>query len=292
MVARSRALALLLVFLPWLAGVSSVLASPFYSAPRLVVLTYHDIGYPEEGHRISRERLLSHLDALEKAGYGFLPLEAVGAFLEGQYTPPKNSVVLTFDDGYVSFYREVYPILKQRKIPAAVFIITGDVGTGRRLSWAQMREMESDGSVHIRFYVHTHAGHDLIDTDGDGIPDSRFYAAPRWLSAEGRRETQEEYYQRVRLDLRAARLSIEANLGHASPYAAVPGNGWSPIASRAAQEESYRYVFVGGRNRLVRKVGDQSPLPPLPRLDAGRPGITPQKLLELLAGTRGIYVLP
>jgi len=253
-------------------------------AAHLTVLTYHDIGTPEEGYRISRERFVAHLDALQRQGYQFLPLEAVGLFLEGQYVPPSKAVVLTFDDGYESFYQEVYPILRERGIPAAVFIITGDVGRGRRLTWEQMRQMEQDPTVHIRFYAHAHQGHDLIDTNGDRIPDTRFYAGRKWLSWAKRRETKAEYLERVKKDLQAARQAIKENLGHDSPYFAVPGAGWSATLARVARAEGYRYIFAPTRGRFLQRGW----LPErLPRLDAGSvlsggQGMTPARLLQLL----------
>ncbi|MBC7347004.1 MAG: polysaccharide deacetylase family protein [Clostridia bacterium] len=261
-----------------------VLAAAFVPTASLAVLTYHDIGMPEVGYCISRERFLSHLNALQQEGYTFLPLEAVGLFLEGRYVPPSKAVVLTFDDGYASFYQEVYPILRERAIPAAVFLITGDVGRGRRLTWAQIREMERDPGVHIRFYAHAHNGHELIDTDGDKVPDTRFYAGRQWLAKEGRRETTEEYRERIRKDLRAARKAIETHLGHASPYFAVPGSGWSRVLARVAQEEGYRYLFAPTWGKFVQRGWSPQRLP---RLDAGsiRPdgkAVTPEQLLNLL----------
>ena len=40
----------------------------------------------------------------------------------------KNSFALTFDDGYDSIYKMVYPILKEKKIPFTVFIIENCIG--------------------------------------------------------------------------------------------------------------------------------------------------------------------
>lgn len=252
----------------------------------LTVLTYRDVGAPEEGYRISRERFVAHLDALQRQGYEFLPLETVGLFLEGRYVPPPKAVILTFDDGYESFYEEVYPILRERGIPAAVFIITGDVGRGRRLTWEQMRQMEQDPAVHIRFYAHAHKGHDLIDTNGDGIPDTRYYVGRKWLSSAKRRETEGEYLERVRKDLQAARQAIQENLGHDSPYFAVPRAGWSATLARVAQAEGYRYIFAPTRGRFLQRGSRPERLP---RLDAGSAvpngqGITPERLLRLLRG--------
>ncbi len=64
---------------------------------------------------------------------------------------PDYSVVLTFDDGFEDFYSVVAPQLKQRKLPATLFIIT-DRAFGRFipngeafLNWDEIRELASAG---------------------------------------------------------------------------------------------------------------------------------------------------
>ncbi len=50
--------------------------------------------------------------------------------------PPKgepDAAVITFDDGYVDVYREALPVLRDLRVPAAVYVPTGFVGTARRL---------------------------------------------------------------------------------------------------------------------------------------------------------------
>jgi peptidoglycan/xylan/chitin deacetylase (PgdA/CDA1 family) len=46
----------------------------------------------------------------------------------------ENCIFLTFDDGYKSFYSDVYPILRRLNIPSVVFIPTAFVGT-EKLIW-------------------------------------------------------------------------------------------------------------------------------------------------------------
>ena len=42
-------------------------------------------------------------------------------------TVPSNAVLVTFDDGYQSFYTAAYPVLKSLRIPAVNFVITNDL---------------------------------------------------------------------------------------------------------------------------------------------------------------------
>jgi peptidoglycan/xylan/chitin deacetylase (PgdA/CDA1 family) len=79
---------------------------------------------------ISSAMLERHIDWLAR-GFTFLSLDEIGYHLE--YGEPflKPAVAITFDDGYSDVYRHAYPLLKRKGVPAAVFVVTGVIGTGR-----------------------------------------------------------------------------------------------------------------------------------------------------------------
>ena len=45
-----------------------------------------------------------------------------------------QSVVVTFDDGYLGTYTDAFPVLKEYGIPATVYLIAGSVESGE-LAW-------------------------------------------------------------------------------------------------------------------------------------------------------------
>ncbi len=51
---------------------------------------------------------------------------------------PKNSLIVTFDDGYKDFYTNAYPVLKRYKMPATIFLTTGHIGTNRLFWWDKL----------------------------------------------------------------------------------------------------------------------------------------------------------
>jgi peptidoglycan/xylan/chitin deacetylase (PgdA/CDA1 family) len=51
-------------------------------------------------------------------------------------TLKKNSVVLTFDDGFLSNYTFAYPVLKRLRLPATIFLSTGYLNSGS-LFWSE-----------------------------------------------------------------------------------------------------------------------------------------------------------
>jgi len=48
---------------------------------------------------------------------------------------PKNSMVVTFDDGYKDMYLNAYPILRKYGVPATVFLTTGHIDSGELFWW-------------------------------------------------------------------------------------------------------------------------------------------------------------
>jgi peptidoglycan/xylan/chitin deacetylase (PgdA/CDA1 family) len=50
---------------------------------------------------------------------------------------PNRALIVTFDDGYKDNYTHAYPILKEFKIPATIFLVTGHIGQ-KKLFWWDM----------------------------------------------------------------------------------------------------------------------------------------------------------
>jgi len=63
--------------------------------------------------------------------HNLISLEELVKYLKAGNTPPKNSVVITFDDGYIDNYLHAYPILKKYNVPATIFLSTDFIETKR-----------------------------------------------------------------------------------------------------------------------------------------------------------------
>ena len=77
---------------------------------------------------VSREMLERHLDWIGHR-FRFVSLDEVGARLEGSDSTVDPIAAITFDDGYRDFYDHAFPLLKQKGVPAAVFVVTDLVNT-------------------------------------------------------------------------------------------------------------------------------------------------------------------
>jgi len=96
-----------------------------------VVLGYHRVveDFPSETKNsipsmlISRQMFERHLDWLGQR-FRFISLEELGSALEREEKFDRPAAAITFDDGYEDIYYNAFPILKQKGIPAAVFVVT------------------------------------------------------------------------------------------------------------------------------------------------------------------------
>lgn len=79
---------------------------------------------------ISTRMLERQIDWLARR-FEIMPLDELGSHLENGRPFPQPAAAVTFDDGYSDVYRHAYPLLRRKGIPAAFFVVTGLVDTGR-----------------------------------------------------------------------------------------------------------------------------------------------------------------
>ena len=68
----------------------------------------------------------------------------------------QKKILLTIDDGFLSFYENAWPILKSKKIPFILFVSTREVGAFNYMNWEQIREISKEDFVEIGNHSHTH----------------------------------------------------------------------------------------------------------------------------------------
>ena len=76
----------------------------------------------------SRDMLQRHLDWIGRR-YRFVGLDELGVMLESGDAITEPVAAITFDDGYQDFYDHAVPVLQRKGVPAALFVVTGLVGT-------------------------------------------------------------------------------------------------------------------------------------------------------------------
>ena len=133
---------------------TGVHANGFLTIP---ILCYHRFGPKPSQLAVTPAAFEAQMDYLARNGYHVIPLSRLTGFLERGEPIPRNSVVLTIDDGYRSTYEVAFPILRKYGFHATVFLYSDFVGAPDALTWPQMKEMESSGLVSIQPHSKTHA---------------------------------------------------------------------------------------------------------------------------------------
>ena len=101
---------------------------------RLTILMYHKVDEPPAGVRtpgnfVSPAAFALQMDALAEWGYRPLLFDQWLDFRAGNSTAlPRKPFIVTFDDGYTCFDRHAWPVLRERKIGAVVFLVAGHIG--------------------------------------------------------------------------------------------------------------------------------------------------------------------
>lgn len=108
----------------------------------------------------------AHVAVLRENGYTTITLDQLdAALLYGDPLPPRP-VVLTFDDGYIDHYEQVFPMLQAAEMVGTFFVITGfaDANRSGYLTWDQINRMASAG---MRMESHTKTHQDLRNREHD-----------------------------------------------------------------------------------------------------------------------------
>ena len=79
----------------------------------------------------------------------------------------ERKILLTIDDGLLSFYENAWPILKEKKIPFILFVNTREVGAFNYMNWSQILELNK--ADHVEIGNHSHSHEYLVDENPETI---------------------------------------------------------------------------------------------------------------------------
>ncbi|MDI4644979.1 polysaccharide deacetylase family protein [Cohnella hashimotonis] len=210
-----------------------------YYRNRVLVLMYHDVSpSPTDVHSLSASNFERQLQLMKDNNFHWITMSQYRNFILHDRPVPENAVLLTFDDGYESFYKYAYPLLKKYGAPATSFLIVGTVGNPKmpgveKLTWDQVREMHRSG---IDFYSHTYNLHYYAPTDARGKHPEPVLSSRLYLKDKGRRETENEYESRVDADLKQANEVLKQELGENDHVLAFPYGAFSESLLRICRK--------------------------------------------------------
>ncbi|MFZ1990714.1 MAG: poly-beta-1,6-N-acetyl-D-glucosamine N-deacetylase PgaB, partial [Alphaproteobacteria bacterium] len=213
----------------------------------LVVLNYHDIvgaegaKPPFNSMDVSVDHFEEHLGWLKKNGYKIVSVQAVLEAAAGKDSLPSKAVLLSFDDGYLSFYTRVFPLLKKYHYPATVALVgtwmegnvTAEEPGKPLLSWEQVREMVQSGLVEVASHSYDlHKGviaNPQANTQAAAV--TRLYDDPMLVY-----ETDEQYRERIHAALLKSAEFIFQHAGVRPRVMVWPYGEYNQIAVQASRE--------------------------------------------------------
>lgn len=143
-----------------------------YKTKGTPILGYHSIDNSCSPISVPPILFAKQMEYLKSSDYICVSLKELHGWVMSHNNLPEKAVVLTFDDGFQSNYKNLFPILKRFGFNATIFLTTDFIGrrmTWRKakgipdfpmLSWEQIRIMQSYG---IDFQSHG-ASHSFLTT--------------------------------------------------------------------------------------------------------------------------------
>ncbi|HZP87724.1 MAG TPA: poly-beta-1,6-N-acetyl-D-glucosamine N-deacetylase PgaB [Burkholderiales bacterium] len=264
--------AILLLF-GWLSSFACFAQAEADALKDLIVLCYHDVRealpVTRDDYVLEAGELVNQFAWLKEHGYTVVSLQQVVAARAGKERLPHKPVLLTFDDGYRSFYTHVYPLLRLFEYPALLALVgrwLEEPEVGRLnapahsplLSWDEVRVLAESGLVEVA--SHSHDLHHGIHANPQG---NELAAATTRLYDPGakRYESDADYAQRIRSDLMRGAELIERRTG-VRPRAIVWPYGSYNATTRRLASDAGMAISLG--------LDDVVPLAQPPGLHLGR----------------------
>ena len=237
----------------WLMALST---TGFSANNQFLVLNYHDIIEVEERVppfdrvAVCQEHLEGHFAWLKSHGYQVISVQDLIDASEAKKNLPDKAVLLTFDDGYQSFYTRVFPLLKRYHYPALVALVGSWMdqkpdSTAPKdkalLTWDQVRELSRSGLVEVASHSYDlHRGL-IANPQGNEQPAATAHVYDTDL---GQYEDDEEYRQRILNQVAISRDFIWQNAGIAPRVMVWPFGEYNETTLEAARLAGMPYTMA------------------------------------------------
>lgn len=280
MLIKKRCQLLVLLLLLAATSISTVFASHVPQQVSIPILLYHDIQDTGEGDStISKKVFLSHLDAIQKAGYNTVTFQQVISFVKHGLSLPEKPILITFDDGYLSNYKIAWPALRARGMVGTIFVIGSSVGkdtykdtgvsTIPHFTYGQAREMIDSGVMSIQ--SHTYDLHQYRPLELDG---GRKGVLPK----EG--ETAEAYLQVLQQDFQRSKDTLYQNTGAIIQVLAYPHGLYTQDSETISTQLGFSVTLTTQAKPALVRHNDPDSLHLMGRYSID--DCTPQELLALI----------
>ncbi len=198
--------------------------------PRFLAICYHAIEDKDPDQRynaVSTAKLVQQMSWLARNGYHPVSVDQLLAARDGKAPLPAKPVLITFDDGYESFYTRAFPILKAFNYPAVIGLVHSwmrgapgsevEYGSSMTMAprsffmtWDQVREVVRSGLVEVAAHSdHLHMG---IPANPQGNLEPAA-VTHRYDPASGAYESETAFEARLRADAQGISAEIARETG-------------------------------------------------------------------------------
>lgn len=129
------------------------------------IMMYHQIKFKNLGKdAISPNEFENDLKYLKNNNYHTITMSDLINYVYDDVELPENPIILSFDDGYLTTYRYVYPLLKKYDMKIVLSIVGKSTDDFSRvvdenldyahLTWDQLNEMKQSGNVEIQNHTY------------------------------------------------------------------------------------------------------------------------------------------
>jgi peptidoglycan/xylan/chitin deacetylase (PgdA/CDA1 family) len=156
------------------------------TAQRVPILMYHRVGAINDVHErkycISSQRFAEHMGALKQSNWQAVSADDFMAWRQQGKTLPKNAFLISFDDGFKGVYEHAWPILREYKWPAVMFLVSNLIGQedawckkespgGRTYPLLNRREIAEMAQGGFSFHGHSRNHRDLTALNDEELID-------------------------------------------------------------------------------------------------------------------------
>jgi biofilm PGA synthesis lipoprotein PgaB len=215
------------------------------AAPGFLILNYHDILEEEERVppfdriAVNKDHLNDHFAWLKKNNYHVISIQDLLDASKGLKPLPSKAVMLTFDDGYLSFYTRALPLLKKYNYPATLAVVgtwleqQNVPGIKPLMTVAQIREAMASGLVEIA--SHTYDLHHGIPSNPQGNQQSAITS--RLYSSEyDEYEKDDDYRKRIFQEVEKSSENLLQQIGIRPRVMVWPYGEYNALALEAAKQ--------------------------------------------------------
>ena len=220
---------------------------PVAVSASVTVLTYHDIVDQPGPDRfaVSVGQFEQQMAYLAANGYQPISLIRFYSSASDRQQLPAKPVILTFDDGLLSYQEKVIPILQKYHFPSVLSIVSSwadgsnqpEEYRGKLLDWEAIQRL--DRSPLVEVISHSHDLHHWVQSSPRGtsapVAVTRLYLADR-----NRYETEAEFEQRISADLQQTQSRFRSMLGRPALAITWPYGQYDAITSRLAGRAGFK----------------------------------------------------